>query len=154
MKRVIVPVLTILFLAFGSMAQAFIPQTDTTNQNDTTTDEIARVYGPQGEYVGSIKNALLSPLGKIEFLILSLGNPKAEGGKEVIVPVTVFSYDEEQGRITSNVSKEALARAPEFRPKDMEDPQFAERIYRFYGQTPSWIDRSSEGSEKQQEFTF
>ena len=97
----------------------------------------------KGEFIGSVKHVLTEPSsGNIVFVVLSLGQ---EGMKDIAVPVKSFSsYDYENGYLVLNVSKEILAAAPEFRVSDLKDPAFVERVYRFFGLAPSWMDGTGE----------
>ena len=96
----------------------------------------------KGEYIGSVRHVLLdSSTGNVAFIILLLD----KGKKEVVIPLKSFSsYDEENGTLILSVSKEILIAAPEFRLSDLEDPAFAERVYRFFGQAPPWTDGAKE----------
>ena len=101
----------------------------------------------KGEFIGSVKHVLTEPSsGNIVFVVLSLGQ---EGMKDIAVPVKSFSsYDYENGYLVLNVSKEILAAAPEFRVSDLKDPAFVERVFRFFGLAPSWMDGTGTGEER------
>ncbi len=97
----------------------------------------------KGQHIGIVRYVVLnSSTGNITFVILYLDK---EGKKEIAVPLAAFaSYDHENGILTLNVSEKELALAPEFRDSDLDNPAFAENIYRFFGLAPSWTEDRGE----------
>ncbi len=92
----------------------------------------------KGEYVGAVTDVLLDTSGNIRFIIVSIGDRM--GKREIAVPTACFSANN-QRKLLLNVSKEKLAAAPKFDAKDLTDPAFAEKVYRFFGLTPAWTER-------------
>ncbi len=129
MKKYLLLLACVMILSFGIANAA--------------TDQIGglAVKNWKGEYIGSVKHVLTdSSSGNIIFVLLSLGQ---EESREIVVPVKSFSsYDSENGYLVLNVSKEILDSAPEFHASDLKDPQFVERVYRFFGLAPSWGDET------------
>ncbi len=97
------------------------------------------VKNVRGERIGTIRGALEDPLGNIAFVIVTLKDEN-NGKKEVVVPVSAFSQSSENGTFILDMSTEVLASAPEFNPSNLNDPAYAEKIYKFYGQTPPWSE--------------
>ncbi len=65
--------------------------------------------------------------------------------REIAVPVAAFSsYDPESGVLVLKVSEKQLASAPEFHDSDLDNPAFAETIYRFFGLAPLWTEERKE----------
>jgi len=126
-------VMAVIFVGFASIAYAFDDGPKSAGQ-----EEALVVKNWKGEYIGSVQHVLInSSTEKVAFLILSLHKEK----KEIVIPLRSFSsYDQENGTLILNVSKETLMVAPEFHLSDLEDPTFAERVYRFFGEAPSWTD--------------
>ena len=93
----------------------------------------------KGKHIGIAHHVVLdSSTGNVTFLILFL-DKKAK--KEVAVPLAAFSsFDQYNGILVLNVSEEQLASAPEFHDLDLNHPDFAEGIYRFFGLVPSWTE--------------
>lgn len=102
-------------------------------------DETLVVKNVQGEDVGTIRGALEDPMGDIAFVVISL-KEEANGKKEVVVPVNAFSQGTDEETFVLDLSKEALASAPEFNATKLDDPAYAEGLYTFYGQTPPWTE--------------
>ena len=100
--------------------------------------EALTVWNSEGEYVGTVTNALVNSSGDIGFVIISMGE-KGEGMKEIAVPAESFSTNGEKG-LFLDVNKEKLAAAPEFKDSDLSNPNFAKTVYRFFGLMPSWTE--------------
>ncbi len=101
----------------------------------------------KGQHIGIVKYVVVnSSTGNVTFLILYLDK---EGKKEIAVPLAAFaSYDHENGILTLNVSEKELASAPEFHDSDLDNPAFAESMYRFFGLAPSWTEKSGEKEKR------
>jgi len=137
MKKLLVLAMLITLISFGSIAYAIGDGAGTTIQ-----DQGLVVKNWKGEYIGSSKHVVLdSSTGTIVFIIVSLGQ---EGEKEIVVPPGVFSVDQKNGVLILNISKKDLAAAPEYHASDLSDPNFVERVYRFFGLGPSWTDETPE----------
>ncbi len=100
-------------------------------------DEILVVNNPKGEQVGTIRGALEDPQGNIAFVIVKL-NREVNGKENIVVPVDSFSQDSPNGAFVVNMGPNDLASAPEFNASKLDDPAYAEGLYKFYGQTPPW----------------
>jgi hypothetical protein len=136
MKRFLALVTMLITLVnFGSITSAMGGSADPTIQTHGLV-----VKNWKGEYIGSSKHVVLdSSTGNIVFIIVSLGQ---EEKKEIVVPPGVFSVDEKNGVLILNVSKRDLAAAPEYRDSDLSDPNFLEKVYRYFGLVPSWTDET------------
>jgi hypothetical protein len=138
MKRLLVLATAIILMSFGLVAYRTVGRAGGGNQEDALV-----VKNWKGKYIGSIKHVLVdSRTRETTFVILSLGK---EGKKEIAVPVRAFSYDHRDGILVLIASEQDLATAPEFHASDLSDPTFAERVYRFFGQAPSWTDGRKDG---------
>ena len=129
-------VIAVIFMGFVSIAFAV------DHGAKSAKEEALVVKNWKGEYIGSVQHVLSnSSNGNIAFVILSLDKEK----KEIVIPLGSFSsFDQENGVLILNVSKEILRAAPEFDPSDLKDPTFAERVYRSFGEAPSWTDKPQE----------
>lgn len=136
MRKLWALVTAVIFIGFASVAFAV------DHGAKSAKEEALVVKNWKGEYIGSVQHVLSnSSNGNIAFVILSLDKEK----KEIVIPLRSFSsYDQENGILILNVSKEILRAAPEFDPSDLKDPTFAERVYRFFGEAPPWTDRPQE----------
>ncbi len=133
MRRLIVLITALVFVNFGLFAYAPVGKTETENQQ-----EVLVVKDSMGQYVGTVTNFLEDSSGNIAFIILSTSGQGEQGNKEVAIPLGFLSYDNENGMIVLNLSREELAAAPGFDVSDLSDPIFAEKVYRFFGLMPAW----------------
>jgi hypothetical protein len=93
------------------------------------------VKNPQGEDLGTVKDLVRDPEGNMSFAVLS----GVEGEKQIAVPFGALSFDHQKGHFVLDTSKERFAGAPEFQNTDeLADRDFAEEVYRYFGQTPYW----------------
>jgi len=137
MRKLWALVMAMIFIGFASIAFAADHGAKSAKQ-----EEVLVVKNWKGEYIGSVQHVLSnSSTGDISFAILSLDKEK----KKIVIPLGSFSsFDQENGILILNVSKEILRAAPEFDPSDLKDPTFAERVYRFFGEAPPWTDKPQE----------
>ncbi len=136
MNKSFIWIAALFLLMVSSGAHAITPK--------SSLDQQAMVVkNSSGEEVGTISKALEDPNGDIAFVIVSLNNEHA-GKKDIVVPVSALSSDGSQGLIL-DMTDQQLAAAPEFRASDLQNPGYADRLYRFYGQTPPWSEGDTEG---------
>jgi hypothetical protein len=100
----------------------------------------------KGEHIGTSHHVILDPsTGSIVFIIVSLSQ---EENKEIAVPAGLFSVDEEHGDLVLNISKKKLHSSPAYHPSDLQDPEFVNKVYRFFAIAPPWTEDSpKEGNE-------
>ena len=135
MKKLLTLITIMTLISFGSVVYAFDPEAQTQNQ-----EEALVVTNPEGQYIGTVANTLVTPSGQILFIILSVGGEPGEQKKEIAIPLSRFLYDQESGTLILNVEGEKLAIAPEFNISDLDDPSFATNVYKFFGEAPSWVE--------------
>jgi len=135
MKRLLALLIVAALISLGTVTYAAGGKE---NQQETLT-----VKNWKGKHVGTVKYVVMNPsTGNVIFIILYLDE---EGKKEIAVPLAAFSsYDWEQGILTLNVSQEELVSAPEFHDSDLNNPTFAEGVYKFFGLMPAWTDEKKE----------
>ncbi len=135
MNRVLALLTVAVLLSFGTVAYA---AGGTGNQKETL-----EVNNWKGKHLGIVKYVLVNPsTGNVAFVILYL-DKKAK--KEIAVPSAAFSsYDWENGILILNVSEKELTSAPEFHDFDLNNPGFAEGVYRFFGLAPPWTEETEE----------
>ncbi len=127
MRKVLL-LLVVLILASGSSGYGF-------DRSKIKHEGEVVVKDPEGEFVGTVRNALTDAWGHIVFIIVSVGAEGDQRKKEIAVPLNVFSLDHEKEGLTVNASKEQLDAAPEFHDSDLNDPSFAENAYKAFDQT-------------------
>ena len=97
-----------------------------------------QVKNPQGEVVGKIDDLVFDDEGRISFAILGYGGFLGIGQNLVAVPITSLSYGEEPRHFVLNTTKEDIQSAPLFSRKGLDDPDWANGFYRYFGQQPYW----------------
>ena len=97
-----------------------------------------QVKNPQGEIVGKIDDLVFDDEGRISFAILGYGGFLGIGRNLVAVPITSLSYAEEPRHFVLNATKEDIQDAPFFSKKALNDPDWANEFYRYFGQQPYW----------------
>ncbi len=136
MKKFAVLLAALLLMTFGLNAYAL---------TDNAKQKTLAVKNPEGDNVGMISNILADPIGNIAFVVLSL--TKEKGGRDIVVPLGSFSKNEGE-ELVLNLSESELASAPEFDISSLDDPAYAQKIYRFYGMMPSWSEGTAEEGEQ------
>jgi hypothetical protein len=109
-------------------------------------EDILTVNNWKGKHIGIVQYVLVDPsTGNLAFVILYLKDRK----KEIALPLAAFSsYDREHGTLTLKFSEKVLLSAPEFHDSDLNDPAFAEEVYRFFDLVPSWTDETEEEGKR------
>ncbi len=92
------------------------------------------VKGIDGQKVGSLQDFVLDPNGHV-FALLSGSDLQ---GKRIAIPFEAFSSVGADNTLTINLSKDQLAKAPEFNLASLSDPTWSQDLYRQYGIQPSW----------------
>lgn len=134
MKKLLALLTVAILISLGTVAYA---AGGTENQKETLV-----VKNWKGNHVGIVKYVVVNPsTGIVTFVILYL----EEGKREIAVPLAAFSsYDRENGILILSFSEKELLAAPEFHDSDLNNPAFAEGVYRFFGLVPSWTDETEE----------
>ena len=94
------------------------------------------VYNNKDEKLGEVKEIMLNMLsGKISYAVMSNGGFFAIGEKLFAVPWKALTLDTEHKRLTLNVTKEQLEKAPGFNTDhwpNMADETWASSIHNYY----------------------
>jgi sporulation protein YlmC with PRC-barrel domain len=72
------------------------------------------IYNKAGEKIGTVRDLLVAPDGRIHAAVLSVGRFLGLGERDVAVPITAIEVDRAGNRITIDVAKDALQNAPAF----------------------------------------
>jgi len=97
-----------------------------------------QVKDPQGQVVGKIDDLVFDDEGRISFAVLGYGGFLGIGQNLVAVPITSLSYVEEPRYFALNTTKEDIQSAPLFSKRALDDPEWANSVYRYFGQEPYW----------------
>ena len=94
----------------------------------------------EGKKLGVVREIVLDSQGHVPFAIVAHGGYWGIGAKLVAVPFKVLSFDQKENRFVFNSMKEKLESAPAFKDSDLGNRQWAEEVYRFFGQHPYWTE--------------
>ena len=101
-----------------------------------------RVENPQGDNLGSIKEIMFDiPHGRIAYAVLDFGGFLGINNKLFAMPWAGFELNTAREVIVLDVPKEQLENAEGFDQDDwpdMSNPEFAARIYAYYGVERYW----------------
>ena len=104
------------------------------------------VRNSAGEDLGNVDAIMIDiPTGKIAYAVLSFGGVLGMGNKLFAVPWQALRVDEDEKNLILDTDKATLERAPGFDKSnwpDMADTSWGEGIYRYYGATPYWEERT------------
>ncbi len=82
------------------------------------------VRNPQGQDLGKLNDLVIADDGSVKFAILSHGGVLGVGDKLIPIPWKALKPAEDKKYLTVNITKETLAKAPNFDPKEW--PNFTE----------------------------
>jgi hypothetical protein len=104
--------------------------------------EGTKVYGLDGEHIGSIERFLVEKRGgKVSYAVLSFGGFLGMGHEHYPLPWSKLEYDESLGGYRVDITKEQIEGAPRY--DDMDDSfwtaENGRRVHDYYGVTPYWI---------------
>lgn len=101
-----------------------------------------KVYNPQGEHLGEIKELMIDPqTGHVGYAVLSFGGFLGMGDKLFAIPFQSLELRPEQKDFVLNVPKDKLKNAPGFDKDDWPksaDRRWGTEIHQYYGATPYW----------------
>jgi hypothetical protein len=72
------------------------------------------IFNKSGEKIGTVKDLLVAPDGRIHAAVLSVGRFLGLGDRDIAVPLNSIEVDRAGNRITIDVAKETLQSAPAF----------------------------------------
>ncbi len=108
--------------------------------------EVSEILGthamnPHGEDLGRISDLVFDTEGRISFAILAHGGFLRIGEKRTAIPFPALSYESNEKHFVLDATRERLEAAPVFSKKTLGDLQWAEEVYRYFGQQPYWTER-------------
>ena len=100
----------------------------------------------QGESLGMVKDFIWDSRGRVSFAVVSHGDFLGFGGKDVTIPYSALTYDNDKQVVTCDISKDRFAAAPEFYGEEVtpHNRSSAAEVYKYYGQAPYWTEGSME----------
>ena len=107
-----------------------------------------KVFNPQGESLGDIKDVMLEvDLGRVAYAVLSFGGFLGMGDKLFAIPFEGLRLDPPNDRIVLDVPKDTLKNAPGFEkdnPPSAADRRWGAKIHEHYGFRPYWeVERTT-----------
>ena len=103
-----------------------------------------RVENLQGNYLGIVSNFVVDSQRHISLAIIDRSSTKANEPEELVaVPFDALKWKSKADYFVLNVSRMVLAEAPVFhKNKDLSNPAFTAKIYRFFGLQPYWTEKA------------
>jgi sporulation protein YlmC with PRC-barrel domain len=147
MRKIMMLLMAMTFIAFAYMSTSVFAG-DMGVPVGKTPDEASlwigkEVKNMEGEDLGTVKDFVWDSKGRISFAVVSHGGFLGFGGKEVAIPYSALTYDNDKQYFTCAISKDRFAAAPEFESEaKLHDRSFAEEVYRYFGQHPYWTEES------------
>ncbi len=110
------------------------------------------VKNQQGERLGDIHDIIVDSEGRASFAVVALGAATwgvyplgsewlwtlGVGDKMVAVPFASLNLAGEPGGAVLNATRDQLESAPVYQAGRLSDTRWAESVYRFFGQQPTW----------------
>jgi hypothetical protein len=97
------------------------------------------VRNPAGDHLGKIEDIMLDVAsGRIAYAVMSFGGFMGIGDKFFAVPWSALRIDTGEHEFVLDIDKRVLESAPGFDKHNwpnMAQPEFAETVHRFYGET-------------------
>jgi sporulation protein YlmC with PRC-barrel domain len=89
------------------------------------------IYGAGGERLGSVKDLIIGPDGRITAAVVSVGRFLGIGEKDVAVPFSSVLMERKDGelRLSLNAAKDALQAAPAFEPIRLRPDAMVPRLF-------------------------
>jgi sporulation protein YlmC with PRC-barrel domain len=72
------------------------------------------IYNKSGEKIGSIKDLLIAPDGRVHAAVLNIGRFLGLGERDIAVPLSAIEIDRTGNRVTIDVVRDTLQSAPAF----------------------------------------
>ncbi len=124
----------------NDMTQELIPLSDS-GKTVSSTDEDIRgfdVKDAAGEDLGKVDDLLVDTVeNRVRFLVVASGGFLGLGEKKSFIPVdAVTSIGDDEVRIGH--SRELLVGAPAYDPNLVNDRDYGESVFGYYGYTPFW----------------
>ncbi len=127
--------IAVIFMSYETDAYAL----DSTSGADIHKRSLI-VKNWKGEYIGTSHHVVMDPsTANIVFIIVSLDQGEY---KEIAVPAGLFFIDKEHGSLILNISKKQLGSSPAYHDSDLQDPEFINKVYRYFGITPPWTEET------------
>jgi sporulation protein YlmC with PRC-barrel domain len=118
------------FLYFDETGKNFILDAD---KEDLTSP--LEVKNPSGDKLGEIQDFMTESGGRVRFVMLS------HEGKMIPIPYSALAVGERGDSFVLDATREKLASAPAVEEKEESiDQGKAMEVYRYFGQTPYWVD--------------
>ena len=155
MRKIMIGIL-VMFLSMGfSAVNGYTAKTgapaETYFKNSYNVSKLMgmQVHNQQGEELGTIKNLVADANGRIAFAIISHGGLWGIGKQLTAVPFSVLSYVPSGRFMALDMSQERFAAAPKYTKKsDLNNPEFAQNVYTFFGQQPYWTENQNQGNSQ------
>jgi sporulation protein YlmC with PRC-barrel domain len=104
----------------------------------------AKIENVQNTPIGDIEDVVLDlPAGRVLFVVVQADEQFNLGNQLTAIPPNMFTKSRKSGVLIADLDREKLANAPGFnqnRWPDLENYEFASRVYQHFGKTPYFKD--------------
>lgn len=104
--------------------------------------EGTRVYGADGERIGSIERLIIGKRsGQVAYAVLGFGGFLGIGEDHYPIPWAKLSYDEDLGGYRTELTREQVEKAPKYRSDDEYawNRENGRQVFDYYGVPPYWM---------------
>lgn len=124
----------------GGVQDATITETHDLIASDKV--EGTRVYGADGEHIGSIERVIIEKRsGRVAYAVMSFGGFLGIGEDHYPIPWGKLRYDERLGGYITDLTRDQVESAPKYRDNDEYEwsRENGRRVYDYYGVPPYWV---------------
>lgn len=104
--------------------------------------EGTRVYGVDGEHIGTIERVILEKRsGRVAYAVLAFGGFLGIGEDNYPLPWAKLTYDEDLGGYRTDLTREQVDKAPKYRSDEeyQWNRENGRLVYDYYGIPPYWM---------------
>ncbi|MEA3534093.1 PRC-barrel domain-containing protein [Rhizobium sp. CC-YZS058] len=104
--------------------------------------EGTRVYGVDGEHIGTIERVILEKRsGRVAYAVLAFGGFLGIGEDHYPLPWAKLTYDEDLGGYRTDLTREQVDKAPKYRSDEeyQWNRENGRLVYDYYGIPPYWM---------------
>ncbi len=159
LNRIIVLASALVLLTASGAAAQMTPMGTTTPNVNAPLERASAIIGadvenPQGESLGTVKDIVIDrDTGQIAYAVIT-GMSGAKN-KLFAVPWKALKTGTTATTLSLNISKSKLEKAPSFNENekwpDMANRSYGTKIFKYYGLTPYWEEKSMEKSSPEEE---
>jgi sporulation protein YlmC with PRC-barrel domain len=105
-----------------------------------------QLMGDDGREIGKVEEIVYdAPSGRLAFVVVTFGGVMGIGADKVAVPWTAFDVNKDGRLFAAKLEKEAVQSAPRLKESEwaeLRENGYAPRVYKHYGLSAPWLERS------------